>query len=158
MDNNKIIIFDTTLRDGEQSPGASMNTEQKIQIAKQLEKLKVDIIEAGFAAASPGDFDAINQIAKTITNSTVCSLSRALESDIKKAADAISPAKYKRIHTFIATSPIHMKYKLRMSPDEVIKKAVDAVKYAKSFVDDVELGTITTTNILSSPTTTVISS
>ena len=138
MDNNKIIIFDTTLRDGEQSPGASMNTEQKIQIAKQLERLRVDIIEAGFAAASPGDFDAINQIAKTITNSTVCSLARALESDIKKAAEAIAPAKYKRIHTFIATSPIHMKYKLRMSPDEVIKKAINAVEYAKTFVEDVE--------------------
>jgi 2-isopropylmalate synthase len=138
MTNNKIIIFDTTLRDGEQSPGASMNTEQKIQIAKQLEKLKVDIIEAGFAAASPGDFDAINQIAKTITTSTVCSLSRALESDIKQAGLAIAPAKYKRIHTFIATSPIHMKYKLRLSPDEVIKKAINAVKYAKTFVEDVE--------------------
>jgi 2-isopropylmalate synthase len=98
----------------------------------------VDIIEAGFAAASPGDFEAINMIAKEITESTVCSLARAVESDIKKAADAIAPAPLKRIHTFIATSPIHMEYKLRMSPDEVIKRAVDAVKLAKSFVDDVE--------------------
>jgi len=133
-----VKIFDTTLRDGEQSPGASMTIEEKIKVARQLEKLKVDIIEAGFAAASPGDFEAINNIAKEVSNSTVCSLARAVEKDIKAAADAIAPAKLKRIHTFIATSPIHMEYKLRMSPDEVIKRAVDAVKYAKSFVDDVE--------------------
>jgi 2-isopropylmalate synthase len=133
-----VKIFDTTLRDGEQSPGASMTIEEKIKVARQLEKLRVDIIEAGFAAASPGDFEAINMIAKEITESTVCSLARAVESDIKKAADAIAPAPLKRIHTFIATSPIHMEYKLRMSPDEVIKRAVDAVKLAKSFVDDVE--------------------
>jgi len=133
-----VKIFDTTLRDGEQSPGASMTIEEKIKVAKQLEKLRVDIIEAGFAAASPGDFEAINNIAKEVTTSTICSLARALESDIKKAAKAIEPAKLKRIHTFIATSPIHMKYKLRMKPDEVIKKAVDAVKYAKTFVEDVE--------------------
>ncbi len=133
-----VKIFDTTLRDGEQSPGASMTIEEKIKVAKQLEKLRVDIIEAGFAAASPGDFEAINNIAKEVTTSTICSLARALESDIKKAAKAIEPAKLKRIHTFIATSPIHMEYKLRMKPDEVIKKAVDAVKYAKTFVEDVE--------------------
>jgi 2-isopropylmalate synthase len=133
-----VKIFDTTLRDGEQSPGASMTIEEKIKVAKQLEKLRVDVIEAGFAAASPGDFEAINMIAKEITDSTVCSLARAVESDIKKAADAIAPAPLKRIHTFIATSPIHMEYKLRMSPDEVIKRAVEAVKLAKSFVEDVE--------------------
>ncbi|MEO1958181.1 MAG: 2-isopropylmalate synthase [Nautiliaceae bacterium] len=133
-----VKIFDTTLRDGEQSPGASMTIEEKIKVAKQLEKLRVDIIEAGFAAASPGDFEAINNIAKEVTTSTICSLARAVEKDIKAAADAIAPAKLKRIHTFIATSPIHMKYKLRMSPDEVIKRAVRAVEYAKSFVDDVE--------------------
>jgi len=133
-----VKIFDTTLRDGEQSPGASMTIEEKIKVARQLEKLKVDIIEAGFAAASPGDFEAINNIAKEVKNSTVCSLARAVEKDIKAAADAIAPAELKRIHTFIATSPIHMEYKLRMSPDEVIKRAVDAVKYARSFVDDVE--------------------
>ena len=133
-----VKIFDTTLRDGEQSPGASMTIEEKIKVARQLEKLKVDIIEAGFAAASPGDFEAINNIAKEVSESTVCSLARALDKDIKAAADAIAPAKLKRIHTFIATSPIHMKYKLKMSPDEVIKRAVDAVKYAKTFVDDVE--------------------
>ena len=136
MDN--IIIFDTTLRDGEQSPGASMNTEEKIQIAQQLEKLNVDIIEAGFAAASPGDFDAISQISQVVTNSSICSLARAVQNDIKAAGEAISKAKIKRIHTFIATSPIHMRYKLKMSPDEVIKRAVEAVQYARTFVDDVE--------------------
>ncbi len=133
-----VKIFDTTLRDGEQSPGASMNTEEKIQIAKQLEKLGVDIIEAGFAAASPGDFEAIRKISEVVSKSTVCSLARALEKDIKAAGEAIAPAAKKRIHTFIATSPIHMKYKLRMEPEEVIKKAVAAVEYAKTFVDDVE--------------------
>ncbi|AJB45884.1 2-isopropylmalate synthase [Campylobacter fetus] len=138
MDKNKIIVFDTTLRDGEQSPGASMNTEEKIQIALQLERLGVDIMEAGFAAASPGDFDAINQIAKQIHSIGIASLARALEKDIKAAGEAISPAKNRRIHTFIATSPIHMEHKLKMTPDEVIKRAVEAVKYAKTFVDDVE--------------------
>lgn len=136
--SNNIIIFDTTLRDGEQSPGASMNTEEKIRLATQLEKLGVDVIEAGFAAASPGDFDAIHKISERVKNSTICSLSRALDRDIKAAGEAIKPANKQRIHTFIATSPIHMEYKLKMKPDEVIKKAVDAVAYAKTFVDDVE--------------------
>lgn len=135
---NKIIIFDTTLRDGEQSPGASMNTAEKLQVAFQLERLGVDVMEAGFAAASPGDFDAVNQIAKQANTIKVCSLSRALESDIKAAGNALNPAKYKRIHTFIATSPIHMEYKLKLKPDEVIKKAVLAVEYARTFCDDVE--------------------
>jgi 2-isopropylmalate synthase len=135
---NKILIFDTTLRDGEQSPGASMNTAEKIQIAQQLEKLKVDIIEAGFAAASPDDFNAIDKISQIITSSRVCSLARAVDNDIKQAGKAIEKAKFGRIHTFIATSPIHMKYKLKMSPSEVIKKAINAVTYAKTFVDDVE--------------------
>ena len=137
-DKNKIIIFDTTLRDGEQSPGASMNTAEKIQIAQQLERLNVDVIEAGFAAASPGDFDAISQIANTIKTSKICSLARAVDRDIKAAGEAIANAKLKRIHTFIATSPIHMQYKLKMSPEEVIKRAINAVEYAKTFVDDVE--------------------
>ncbi len=137
--NNKIVkIFDTTLRDGEQSPGASMNMEEKIQIALQLQKLNVDIIEAGFAAASPGDFQAIENISKVIQTSTVCSLARALGRDIKAAGDAIAHAKHRRIHTFIATSPIHMKYKLQMTPQQVIQKAVEAVSYAKTFTDDVE--------------------
>jgi len=138
MSKEQIIIFDTTLRDGEQSPGASMNTKEKIQIAMQLERLGVDVIEAGFAAASPGDFEAINKIAQVVKNSTVCSLARALERDITEAAKAIEPAAKKRIHTFIATSPIHMEYKLKMTPEQVIKKAVEAVTLAKSFVEDVE--------------------
>jgi len=138
MNKDKIIIFDTTLRDGEQSPGASMNTSEKIQIASQLERLGVDIIEAGFAAASPGDFDAIDKIAQRVTQSTVCSLARAIDSDIKAAGEAISKAAKQRIHTFIATSPIHMEHKLKMTPDEVIRRAVRAVEYAKTFVEDVE--------------------
>ncbi len=138
MSIETIKIFDTTLRDGEQSPGASMNTEEKIQIAIQLEKLGVDIIEAGFAAASPGDFEAISKIAERITNSTVCSLARAVDRDIKSAGEAIAKAKLKRIHTFIATSAIHMEHKLKMTPDEVIRRAVRAVEYAREFVEDVE--------------------
>ncbi|MBN2767902.1 MAG: 2-isopropylmalate synthase [Campylobacterales bacterium] len=138
MTTEIIKIFDTTLRDGEQSPGASMNTEEKIRIASQLERLRVDIIEAGFAAASPGDFDAISQIAQKVARSTVCSLARAVDKDIKAAGEAIKHAKFKRIHTFIATSSIHMEHKLRMTPDEVIKKAINAVTYAKEFADDVE--------------------
>jgi len=138
MNTNMIKIFDTTLRDGEQSPGASMNTEEKIQIALQLQKLGVDVIEAGFAAASPGDFDAISRISEMITKSTVCSLARSLEKDIKAAGEAVARANMRRIHTFIATSPIHMQYKLKMTPDQVIKKAVEAVQYAKTFCDDVE--------------------
>lgn len=134
----KIKIFDTTLRDGEQSPGASMNIEEKIRIALQLEKLGVDIIEAGFAASSPGDFEAIHKIAQNVKTSCVCSLARAIEHDIKAAADAIKPAKFKRIHTFIATSPIHIEHKLKMKPNEVIKRAVEAVQLAKSLVSDVE--------------------
>ncbi|NVJ53175.1 MAG: 2-isopropylmalate synthase [Campylobacteraceae bacterium] len=138
MDKNKIIVFDTTLRDGEQSPGCSMNTEEKIKVALQLEKLGVDVIEAGFAAASPGDFDAVSRIAEQVKNSSICSLSRAIENDIKQAGLAVQKAPLHRIHTFIATSPIHMKYKLKMSEEEVIKRAVHAVEYAKTFVDDVE--------------------
>jgi len=138
MSNKIIKIFDTTLRDGEQSPGASMNMEEKIQIALQLQKLNVDIIEAGFAAASTGDFEAIAKISQVIETSTVCSLARAVSRDIKAAGDAIASAKSRRIHTFIATSPIHMEYKLKMTPDEVIKRAVESVQYAKTFTDDVE--------------------
>ena len=138
MSIKTIKIFDTTLRDGEQSPGASMNTEEKIQIAIQLEKLGVDIIEAGFAAASPGDFEAISKIAERVNNSTICSLARAIDGDIKSAGEAISKAKMKRIHTFIATSSIHMEHKLKMTPDEVIRRAVRAVSYAREFVEDVE--------------------
>ncbi len=133
-----IKIFDTTLRDGEQSPGCSMTIDEKIKVAVQLDKLGVDIIEAGFAAASPGDFEAISKISEVVKNSTVCSLARAIDNDILKAGEAIAKANHKRIHTFIATSPIHMEYKLKMKPDEVIKRAVKAVEYAKTFTDDVE--------------------
>ena len=136
--NNRVIIFDTTMRDGEQSPGASMTKEEKIRIARQLEKMGVDVIEAGFAAASPGDFESVNAIAKIITNATVCSLARAVENDVRKAGEAVFPAPKKRIHTFIATSPIHMEYKLKMKPQQVIDAAVKAVKIAKEYTDDVE--------------------
>ena len=135
---NQIIIFDTTLRDGEQSPGAAMTKEEKIRIARQLEKLGVNVIEAGFAAASPGDFDAISEIAKIIKNSTVCSLARASENDVRRAGEAIKHAASGRIHTFIATSKIHMENKLRMTEDQVVERAVQAVKWAKEYTDDVE--------------------
>ncbi|QZA81868.1 2-isopropylmalate synthase [Deefgea piscis] len=136
--NDRLVIFDTTLRDGEQSPGASMTKEEKIRIARQLEKLGVDVIEAGFAAASPGDADAIKTIAGIIENSTVCSLARANERDVRAAGEAIKDAKRGRIHTFIATSPIHMEHKLRMTPDQVVEAAVKAVKMAREYTDDVE--------------------
>ncbi|MDX8386812.1 MAG: 2-isopropylmalate synthase [Gallionella sp.] len=135
---DKLIIFDTTLRDGEQSPGAAMTREMKIRIARQLDKLGVDIIEAGFAAASPGDFDAVSAVAETIKDATVCSLARATENDVRRSGEAIRPAKSGRIHTFIATSPIHMKHKLRMDEDQVVERAVQAVKWALEYTDDVE--------------------
>ncbi len=134
----RLYIFDTTLRDGEQSPGASMTRDEKLRIARQLEKLGVDIIEAGFAAASPGDAQAIRTIAEHIKTSTVCSLARANEKDIRAAGDAVRPAQSARIHTFIATSPIHMEKKLRMTPDQVLERAVAAVKLAREYTDDVE--------------------
>ncbi len=135
---DQLIIFDTTMRDGEQSPGASMTKEEKVRIGKQLEKMRVDVIEAGFAAASPGDFEAIHAVATAVKDSTVCSLARAQVGDIQKAGDAIKPAARGRIHTFIATSPIHMQHKLRMTPDQVLQGAIDAVKFARTFTDDVE--------------------
>jgi 2-isopropylmalate synthase len=135
---DKLIIFDTTLRDGEQSPGASMTKDEKIRIAKQLERLRVDVIEAGFAAASPGDFESIKAIAGIIKESTVCSLSRANDRDISRAAEALAGAERKRIHTFIATSPLHMEKKLRMTPDQVFEQAKQAVRFARQFTDDVE--------------------
>ena len=134
----KLVIFDTTLRDGEQSPGASMTKEEKIRVARQLEKMRVDVIEAGFAAASPGDFDAIHAIAQSIRESTVCSLARANENDIIRAGEAIRPAASGRIHTFIATSPIHMEKKLRMSPDQVVEQAIKAIGWARQYTDNVE--------------------
>ena len=115
MENRKIIIFDTTLRDGEQSPGASMNIEEKLLMAEQLQRLNVDVIEAGFAASSPGDFESVNRVAQKIKGPTIASLARAVKSDIEQAGEALKPAERKRIHTFIATSPIHVEKKLHMS-------------------------------------------
>ncbi len=136
--SDKLIIFDTTLRDGEQSPGASMTKEEKLRIAKALEKMRVDVIEAGFPIASPGDFDAVQAIARTVKESTICGLARALDKDIDRAGEALKEAASARIHTFIATSPIHMERKLRMTPDEVVTQAIHAVKRARQYTDNVE--------------------
>ena len=135
---DKLIIFDTTLRDGEQSPGASMTRDEKLRIARQLERLRVDVIEAGFAASSDGDFEAVKAIANAITESTVCSLSRANDRDISRAAEALKGAKQSRIHTFIATSALHMEKKLRMTPDQVFEQAKQSVRFARNLVADVE--------------------
>ncbi|MFO7579469.1 2-isopropylmalate synthase [Nitrosomonas halophila] len=134
----RLIIFDTTLRDGEQSPGASMTKEEKVRIARQLERMGVDVIEAGFPAASNGDFEAVKAVADAIQDSTVCGLARAIENDINRAGEALQGTEDARIHTFIATSPIHMKNKLRMSPDQVIEQAVKAVKWARQYTDNIE--------------------
>ena len=133
-----LIIFDTTLRDGEQSPGASMTKDEKVRIARALERLRVDVIEAGFPVASPGDFAAVRAVANVVKDSTVCGLARALDRDIDCAGEALAGAASARIHTFIATSPIHMERKLRMTPDQVVEQAVYAVKRARNFTDDVE--------------------
>lgn len=135
---DSLVIFDTTLRDGEQSPGASMTREEKVRIASMLDKMHVDVIEAGFAIASPGDFESIKSVAEVVKNSTVCSLARALPGDIERAGAAVAPAESGRIHTFIATSPIHMKYKLQMQPDQVLEQAVSAIKTARNLCGDVE--------------------
>jgi 2-isopropylmalate synthase len=134
----QLIIFDTTMRDGEQSPGASMTLEEKVRIGRALERMRVDVIEAGFAIASKGDFEAVRAVAEAVKESRICSLSRARSEDIDRAAEALKPANAARIHTFLATSPIHMKYKLRMEPDAVVEHAVRAVKYARNLIDDVE--------------------
>jgi 2-isopropylmalate synthase (EC 2.3.3.13) len=134
----RVYIFDTTLRDGEQAPGFSMTAEEKLQMALQLARLGVDVIEAGFAAASKGDFEAVKLIAEEVKGPVICSLARALEKDIELAAQALEGAERKRIHTFIATSEIHMKYKLRLSPEEVLERAERAVAFARRFTDDVE--------------------
>ena len=136
--SDKLIIFDTTLRDGEQSPGASMTKDEKVRIAKILEKMRVDVIEAGFAIASQGDFEAVQAVAKAVKDSTVCSLARALDKDIDRAGEAIKNANSARIHTFIATSDIHMQMKLRMTPDEVVSQAVRSVKRATKFTSNIE--------------------
>ncbi len=135
---DKLIIFDTTLRDGEQSPGASMTRDEKLRIAKALEKMRVDVIEAGFPIASPGDFEAVKAVAEAVTDSTVCGLARALDKDIERAGEALAGAASARIHTFIATSPIHMQAKLRMTPEQVLEQAVHAVKKARQYTDNVE--------------------
>jgi 2-isopropylmalate synthase len=135
---DQLIIFDTTLRDGEQSPGASMTRDEKLRIARQLERLKVDVIEAGFAASSNGDFECVKAIANTIKDSTVCSLARANDRDIARAAEALVGAKRSRIHTFIATSALHMEKKLRMSPDEVFEQAKLSVRFARNLCADIE--------------------
>jgi len=138
MSDNKVQIFDTTLRDGEQVPGCKLNTKQKLVIAERLDLLGVDVIEAGFPVSSPGDFTSVNEIAKIVKNATVCGLTRAVENDIKVAAEALRYAKKPRIHTGIGTSESHIKYKFNSTQDKVIERGIAAVKYAKSFVEDVE--------------------
>lgn len=138
MNSKQIQIFDTTLRDGEQVPGCKLDTRQKVVIARQLELLGVDVIEAGFPVSSPGDFHSVQEICRTVNAPTVCALSRAVMKDIEVAAEALKLAKHPRIHTGIGTSDSHIQYKLRTTPEKIIERAVAAVKYAKSFVEDVE--------------------
>ena len=135
MLNSEVQIFDTTLRDGEQVPGCKLNTEQKLIIAEKLEELGVDVIEAGFPVSSPGDYKSVEEISKIIKNTTVCGLTRAVKNDIKVAAEALKHAKNPRIHTGIGTSDSHIKYKFNLTRDQIIDRAVEAVSYAKSFVD-----------------------
>jgi 2-isopropylmalate synthase len=136
--DDKIIIFDTTLRDGEQVPGCQLNTIEKIEVAQALEALGVDVIEAGFPISSPGDFKSVVEISKAVSNPVICALTRAVKKDIEVAAEALQFAKRKRIHTGIGTSPFHIQYKIKTTPEEIVKRAADAVKYARKFVDDVE--------------------
>ena len=137
-DSNRVVIFDTTLRDGEQSPGASMNLEEKLRIAQALEELGVDVIEAGFPIASTGDFEAVREIARVVRKPVICGLARAHRQDIDRVAEALKPAQRKRIHTFISTSPLHMKYKLQMEPEEVHQAVIDSVTHSRNLCDDVE--------------------
>ena len=136
--NNRLYIFDTTLRDGEQVPGCQLNTVEKIQVAKALESLGVDVIEAGFPVSSPGDFNSVVEISKAVTWPTICALTRAVEKDIEVAAEALKYAKRGRIHTGIGTSDYHIKYKFNSTREEIIERAVAAVSYAKRFVEDVQ--------------------
>lgn len=138
MSTDRVYIFDTTLRDGEQVPGCKLNKEEKLMIASKLDILGVDVIEAGFPVSSPGDFQSVEAISKLVKNATVCGLTRAVKNDIKVAAEALVYAKRPRIHTGIGTSESHMKHKFKASPEQIIERAVAAVKYAKSFVEDVE--------------------
>src|SRR6185503_8868521 len=137
-DKDRVVIFDTTLRDGEQSPGATMTHEEKLEVAELLDQMGIDIIEAGFPIASVGDFEAVNEIAKRTRNSVVCGLARAGQNDIDRAAEAIRPARRGRIHTFISTSPVHMKWKLQMEPEKVFAMVVSSVTRARNYTDDVE--------------------
>ena len=137
-DKNRIIIFDTTMRDGEQSPGASMSLEEKLQISRVFDELGVDVIEAGFPIASPGDFEAVTEISKTLKKSIPAGLARATKKDIDACHQALKHAKNFRIHTFISTSPLHMKHKLNKSPNEVLESIKESVTYARKFTDDVE--------------------
>ena len=144
--SDKVLFFDTTLRDGEQCPGASMNLRQKLEVARQLEKLGVDIIEAGFPCISDGDFEAVSTIARTVKNCRIAGLARCVENDIRKCAAAVAPAGERgRIHTFLATSPLHREFKLKKSKEEIIEMAVAGVKLAKSLVDDVEFSALDAT-------------
>ena len=138
MDRNRVYIFDTTLRDGEQVPGCQLNTVEKIQVTKALEALGVDVIEAGFPVSSPGDFNSVREISKAVTWPTICALTRAVEKDIDVAADALKYAKHGRIHTGIGTSDYHIRYKFNSTREEILERAVKAVKYARKYVDDVE--------------------
>src|SRR3989344_4892788 len=138
MDNNKVLIFDTTLRDGEQAPGASMNEKEKLEIAFALERLGVDIIEAGFPVSSKGDFDSVKNVAKHVKNSIVCGLARSIIKDIYAVIEAVKPAKHKRVHIFLATSKIHLEHKFKKSEDEILDMAVAAVQYARQRMDDIE--------------------
>ena len=136
--SDRVFIFDTTLRDGEQSPGATMNLDEKMQIAQLLEEMQVDIIEAGFPIASNGDFEAVSEISKNIKNSTIAGLARAKLADIDRAWEAVKHAKSPRIHTFIATSPIHMKYKLMKTEEEVLESIKHTVTHARNLCDNIE--------------------
>ena len=138
IDDNRVIIFDTTLRDGEQSPGFSMNLDEKIRMAEALAALGVDVIEAGFPIASPGDFESVQKIAETVKGPVITGLSRSAPNDITRAGEAIRAAERKRIHTFISTSPLHMKYKLKMEPETVLEHVTKSVTLARQFTDDVE--------------------
>ena len=138
MTVEKVEIFDTTLRDGEQVPGCKLNTRQKLKIAARLDEMGVDVIEAGFPVSSPGDFQSVTEISKLIKNATVCGLTRAVKDDIDIAAEALKYARHPRIHTGIGTSPTHIKFKFNTTEDKIIARAIEAVSYSKSFVEDVE--------------------
>src|SRR5208283_5213334 len=138
MKNDKVLIFDTTLRDGEQAPGATMSPEEKLEIAYSLERLGVDIIEAGFPASSKGDFNSVQNVARQLKKSCVCGLARCITKDIDAVIDAVKPAKYKRIHIFLATSEIHLRHQLKKTQDEIVNMAVASVKYARKRMDNIE--------------------